>query len=778
MKKKFLLLFILCYATNAISFETLRGLQAYSKKFKEFPKPDKSTWLDADYSSYHKSITPTWFGKQLQHLGYKAKTAWNDHFFFDLLNQVIKQRKDFTGRTVATLLCPKGAKLYIWGDLHGAFHSFIRCLTYLHQQNVIDETLKIIKPNHYFIFNGDAIDRSPYSLESLTVYLLLMKKNPDRIIYIRGKHEDKGHWLNFDLKRELQIKATSLSKEAVPLQKEINAFFNTLPLALFVSTPEDLKHVIRISHRDRQDKEIDKAEKLLSRFMQNSTLSIPTHHNIKNNKRSEVVDVQIDAIVKTEPWRHEVKGKTGLAQLEQDEGATSWVILSSPIEAHNSLLDFYYDAFGVITINSPLNQSIITLYNRDMRKPDSEFKKDASYKIVSGIPIYKDKQKKGHTESFSIGSSMALIGGVPTMGQQVKRGMSAHIREANKKEGVKGKHIRTVIYNDDYNPTLTVENIKKLRDNSIDIILLPTGSPTLASYLDLIENKKVLALFPITGGPQFRDPKLKGLVHFRGTYSDEVVALIDYMVGTLKAHKFVFFYQNDAYGLGPLKTAHEALKEKGVKDWVDVPYLRGSTDFKTQVAKIKEALPDAIGFFSTSQATRELMRLLGVNYLRNKYLFGISFLGEEPFRRFIEQHGIKILFGSVVPNPRTSNLPIVKEYRKAMDLANFPYDVFSLEAYIATTILIYALNHIEGPITNDKILEKLESFNNFKLKGLDLTFHPEKRSLSKYIWLESGDNVDWERKPIKYQEETQDSIFQKFISFIKRTIGWIMRAVQ
>lgn len=411
------------------------------------------------------------------------------------------------------------------------------------------------------------------------------------------------------------------------------------------------------------------------------------------------------------------------------------------------MLGFANDAFAILTVGNPLATSNIALYNRKSGAEDS-FKKASSFNIKTGIST-NEKDKNGTTGHVTIGSSMALVQGVPIMGQRTKRGMSVRLNDENKKGGISKNLLRSVVYNDNYTPHLTRNNIDMLlsRDNA-ELILLPVGSPTLASYLDYVRDKKAVVLFPITGGPQFRDPNLKGIVHFRGTYADEVRALVDYMVTKGAAKRFAFFYQDDAYGKELLKAAHQELKQNGITTWTDVPYQRNSVDYKEQARKIKEAQPDAIGFFSTGQATRELIRQIGIDFLTNKQLFGISFLGEASFRRFLKKHGLKVLFGAVVPNPKTSNLEIVKEYRAAMDANNYPYDIFSLEAYIATSILMDVMQQITPPITKEKILEKLEQLKEYDFKGLKLTFDPERRDLARYIWLESGGDKEWVQKKI------------------------------
>lgn len=734
--------------TNIQSFKSLNDIRTYAHTIEELPASDNSDWLDPDYTSFHKNIEPGWLTHFLAYFGISLKKVWSEFAFETLLKEVIEQRDslNLVGRKVALLRYKNKARVFVWSDMHGAFHSLVRCLSYLEKENIIDKNLKILASDDYFVFNGDFIDRSPFSLESLHVILLLLKNNPEKVFYIRGKHEDKNHWHNYGLKRELVQRLHLIENGDIPLGSFITDFFNTLPLAFYLSSTDEPSNLIRISHSNRSNKEIN--EQLMGDFFSAQRDPGVYHYDITKKKKSDKKPV-IHAIVHTENWRKEHKTNLGLGLLGYDYGTTAWAILSAPIEVYQKFYNFFYDAFGVIDATIPIKDSTISLYHQNI-KTKSGFKKKNTFNITSGQKVIENQPKQKQKKDIVIGSSMSLIRGVPAMGQRIKRGMSVRLQEENQRGGINGHILKTIIYNDDYTPSITRTNVNRLIDeHNIDLLLLPVGSPTLASYLDYIRNKKVTVFFPITGGPQFRAPDLHGLGNFRGTYSDEAYALVEFLIKKYNARKFAFFYQDDGYGKGPLEAAHQVLKKNNIEKWLDVPYTRGTVNLTKQADAIKTAQPDAIGLFSTAQTTQELIRQVGVENLTNSKLFGISFLGEESFRQFIKKYGLNVLFGSVVPNPQVSSLEIVRDYRKAMDKNHYPYDIFSLEGYIATSILLELMSNIQGPITNEALMKELEALNNYPFKGLTLTFDPQTRSIAQYVWLESGDNEKWEKKEIK-----------------------------
>ncbi|MGB8366784.1 MAG: ABC transporter substrate-binding protein [Candidatus Babeliales bacterium] len=749
---RFFFIIILLIMENTMGgFYKLADLQEYAAMHPELPSSDDEDWLDPDYTTFHQDLYQGFIARFAQLFGLQKKPVWTPNYFEKLLQSIVKEREKqkLSGRLVAHIQLLQPAKFYIWGDLHGAFHSLVRALEWLYKNDVITQDLKIVDPSHYFVFNGDAIDRSPYTLETLSILFLLLERNEKQVFYIRGKHEVEGHWQNFSLNRELHVRIGDSSEKKKPLIELVRKFFNTLPLALYINTKKNDSQVIRISHYGRDSLGID--EEYFGNFWNETNKEDIMYYDVRNKKKSKK-SVSVEAMITTEDLLRESrtingdpKDITGLGLLDQEYGSMTWAILSAPIMPYQTHYNFYSDAFAVLDVKTPISDSTITLYNQNLKKKDG-FKKNKTFKLFFGVPADIDR---GIVTELKVGSTIPLRGTEATSGIQDKRGISARIREANQSIGPGRKyHIKLIIYNDDYDPYLARKNIRRLIEkDKVDIILCPLGSPTLAAYLDYVKEGKILILFPITGSDSFRKKDLVNLINWRATYSDEISALVNYIMAEHFISNFAFFYQDDAFGTGALKVAHDTLKKKGISEWTDISYGRGSSKFSEQAKAMKIAQPGAIGLLSTALPSQEFMRQIGVDFLANKIIFGM--VGQIPFRQFAEQKGIQIYWGSAVPNPKISDLEIVKEYRQAMNRNNYPLGVFSLEAYIGTSIFIEMLQKIEGDVTFDKIKQQFEVFNNFQFKGFTLNFNPETRTIFDSVWIETGENKKWIKKEIK-----------------------------
>jgi len=120
--------------------------------------------------------------------------------FFDINKQIGFQP------FVQKLVLQPGESVYIRGDLHGDIFSLLEQLKDLKKQGVIDDHFKIIKSGVWFAFLGDYVDRGQYGCEVLYTMMRLALANPERMIYVRGNHEDIVMHKHYGFQQEVDDK--------------------------------------------------------------------------------------------------------------------------------------------------------------------------------------------------------------------------------------------------------------------------------------------------------------------------------------------------------------------------------------------------------------------------------------------------------------------------------------------------------------------------------------------------------------------------------------------
>ncbi len=373
-------------------FQTLDTAIAYATSTDETIKPDTDDTIKPQFNNYYKTLVPNWktnistkFLWVLATLGLHHHPAWTPEFFQQQLNEVSKLReeKGYKENFVCKISPTLQSKIVIFGNLQGAFHSFVRDLVKLKELGIIDTSFKVTSSDYYIILMGDVISRSPYSMETLSLVMRIMQANPDNMLYLKGNHETANYWQEHSLKTELQVRASHLSSEEIPLAHQVNRFFNTLPLAIYISEPTKTpQEFVRISDSGRGQ------NKLLTEYFFAKFLTAKTDKKItclqltetQGEQTGQPIDIKV--IFKGEKKRETFQPHQGLRLLPSDLGSTAWTVLSCPTPVYQKALKFVYDAFVILTPASHFDDWKITLYNRNVLE-HKEFSSSTLY-LISG----------------------------------------------------------------------------------------------------------------------------------------------------------------------------------------------------------------------------------------------------------------------------------------------------------------------------------------------------------------------------------------------------------
>jgi len=684
-------------------------MQEYARIMPEFPQPDAAHTLNPDYSSFHKSQMHGRFKQYLnsflEALHLKKKPLWSAESFRTQLFEAIRHLDQSSKEETHTVHATLESRYYIWGDLFGAFHSLVRGLTYLHNQGILSNDLKI-KKDHFVIFNGNVIDQSPYILETLTAVMNLEEKNHAQVAYLAGKHEYQDAWKEYGLKRELTIKAKGFGSESPPLSSALSVFFTLLPRGLLIKGLDDTGVLI--------------------------TPITDLQRNIQLPQ--ETVRARIQGVDRSISYQR----TDGLQQLSSYKDATLWNVFSSPTMLNKELYQFSNDAFVLLTPKKDITDWTITLLWKE--RSANQFK-DKVYNLITGqLQTTASSSAGQRKDPLVVGCTLDLSKTSAPLGKRLRAGLELRINKANWEGGIAGMPLKMIFLDDAYTPRRAQKNMFKfVNEYATKTILAPLGTPTTESFLPLVEKENMLVLFPYTGAMIFRQPNLKSFVHLRSSYANEAKALITYAVNYLQAQKFAIFYQDDSYGKAPLQAAEETLRSFKITDWLATAYVRNNPNVDDAAAKILSYNPDVILFFSTHAPSVALIRKLGIHKVASTVFMGISFL-TDVFRNFLRSKGLELIMARVMPDPTIPDREIVRNYQDDMFRLNptGELSVDSLEGYINADFFIHVVNSLTEPISNDAIVAAIEKVKDVSYKGLSLTFNPKTRELLSNVWIDTG----------------------------------------
>ncbi len=340
---------------------------------------------------------------------------------------------------------------------------------------------------------------------------------------------------------------------------------------------------------------------------------------------------------------------------------------------------------------------------------------------------FKDEVFKERT--LYVGSSLPMTGIIKSWGDSVNSGVNSYFKYANENNLIKNKNIEFLVYDDKYEPELTLENTNKLiYQDKIFALFGYVGTPTVKRVLPILYDEDIPFFSAFTGASFLRDNKNTNFINFRSSYEQEIETLINYLSVQKKLDKIAVFYQNDDYGEEGYISLLELLKKKNLSLVAEGSYKRNTLSISHAFNEIKNAKPEVIFMIGAYKTNSLFIKKAKENEnLKDAIFCNISFGDANSMVKELEKlntNSKNLIFSQVVPNYADKNLPIVLEYQNLMQ-KYYPKEelgFLSFEAFLSAKILVNAISRIKGDITRKKFLYMLKTTPNNLLDGINLEF--------------------------------------------------------
>ena len=203
--------------------------------------------------------------------------------------------------------------------------------------------------------------------------------------------------------------------------------------------------------------------------------------------------------------------------------------------------------------------------------------------------------------SILIGGTTPLSG-VASAYASVARGAEAYFKYVNARGGVNGRKITYKYLDDQYNPSITVQQTRQLvQQDRVFAVFNSLGTEHNLAIRDYLNSVRVPQIFAATGartfGADFR--KYPWTIGYQPSYTGEATIYGRWIQKNRKAARIAILYQNDDYGkeliaglrrgLGPLKSRIIATQA----------YEVTATDVQSQIARLKASGANTFMIFGT-----------------------------------------------------------------------------------------------------------------------------------------------------------------------------------
>ena len=328
-------------------------------------------------------------------------------------------------------------------------------------------------------------------------------------------------------------------------------------------------------------------------------------------------------------------------------------------------------------------------------------------------------------KSLKLGLSVPRSGIMHAVGDAVYSGANAYFLHVNKNNTLKNIKIDLIVYDDKYEPDLTIENVKKLIEKNVFAFFGLVGTPTVKNILPILRNAEIPLIAPFTGASFLRNKEGVDIVNFRSSYKEEIDSIVEYLRKKRNVSRFAVFYQNDDYGEEGFVSLLYSLNERGLNLKGEGTYKRNTLSIRHAFHEIKNSKPEAVFMIGAYKANALFIKTAKKDPVFKNTLFcNISFGDADEMLRELDYDTENLLFSQVVPSYKDNLKPVIVEYKKLMKIyyPNQTLGFISLEAFLAAKSVVKALNNIDGSITREKFIKEIKTLPKNVLDGVDIDY--------------------------------------------------------
>lgn len=322
-------------------------------------------------------------------------------------------------------------------------------------------------------------------------------------------------------------------------------------------------------------------------------------------------------------------------------------------------------------------------------------------------------------EPIKIAIIGAFSGTNAVLGDWMKKGVTLAVEQKNAAGGIKGRQIQVITYDDEADPTKSVNLAQKVAtEDKVMAAWATTNSTSALADIPIFAQYKIPQL---TNGTNI-DITNKGSAYvFRvtpaGTSFEDT--LVDFLVKTKGFKKFAILADTSAFGKGEGDYQEAALKRNGLQALTREAFGIDDKDFTGQLTKIMQTQPEVLLLGSSEVASgliAKQARQLGFK----GQIAGSTAVGTP---KFIETAGADVAEGTIFTSPwlHDESNEISKKFVDAYKARwNETPEFHGANTYDGTQLLLLAMERA-NPLTPENVAAEMHKIQGYK--GLQGTFN-------------------------------------------------------
>ncbi|MEO7640562.1 MAG: ABC transporter substrate-binding protein [Ramlibacter sp.] len=325
-------------------------------------------------------------------------------------------------------------------------------------------------------------------------------------------------------------------------------------------------------------------------------------------------------------------------------------------------------------------------------------------------------QGKGTPRKIVLGQSVPLTGAASEIGLAFAAGAKLYVDAFNARKNNPGWIFELRQVDDGYDPAKAAVNAKKLLADGADLLFGFVGTASSDAGAAVARQEGSIFFAPFAASDALRDASNPNVFHVRPSLADEAFKMVRHCA-TLGQNRMAVLAEDDAMGRAGLAAVNQALAEQKLPPLVAAAFVPVNSDkVDAAVAHLFKAQPQAIIQVSLFNSTAAFIRKMRKAGYAGSFL-NFSVVGIDPLFTALGKEIGGVVVSQVVPSPRSSATPIVKEYLAAIDTSDQTPSYESLEGYIAAKTLSEAVRRAGRSADKPALQKAMAAMTDYDVGG-------------------------------------------------------------
>ncbi|BEP41970.1 ABC transporter substrate-binding protein [Variovorax sp. V15] len=323
-----------------------------------------------------------------------------------------------------------------------------------------------------------------------------------------------------------------------------------------------------------------------------------------------------------------------------------------------------------------------------------------------------------------LGQSVPLTGSASEIGNAFAAGSRLAVSAFNDRNAASGLQLKLLQLDDGYDAARAAANARTLLTNDkADMLFGFVGTASSEAGANVATQQGSLLFAPFAASDTLRGAEHQNVFHVRPGMIDEALKIVK-QCATVGQTRVALVGDDDAMGRAGLAAVEQAISELKLTPLVATALVPANGDkLDAALKEVQKQSPQAIVLVSLSGTTANAIRKLRKSGYAGSFM-AFSIVGIDPLYAALGKDIGGIVISQVVPSPRPSAIPIVKEYLAAVDNSDQTASYEGLEGFIAAKAAGEAVKRAGRGFNTAALMRVMSGMTDYDVGGFRINLRP------------------------------------------------------